>query len=351
MVQFNKNVQAIKYLREYQKAYFEVTKVKIPTRKEVQDNADKLVEKNDFLNKMMLLHHTNDKEYLKSHFIDGSTSEEDYVTELSNRVLNIIDPKIRDTISQIPVGLLPTNDFNASAIKTTSGDSIIVLNSGIISYTQIVIDSLLGTVLSPKICTHEEAISGIINWTSVFTSGKPLTGLTKPPSLTEPYSLALSVGIRDALYIFIIGHEYGHFLLKHHTVSKTIEKNIIPNKDIIPLQFYLQKQEHEYEADKIGFELCFDYCRYIYQGTDDIAYISIIFAIHILRLFEVFLDTNINSHPESLSRREKFEKLYFNCIYERTKKKITDMDNFMNIVHSNLVKIVDINSKNTQNKR
>lgn len=333
---FDSNISALNFLKEYQETYSSVTGLPyIIPQEEISKLCERLFENEEFVKKIKVKHNISTIEEFKKLFISPFSKEEDYLRHLSRQIVQFNNLENNYEIASIPVGTLPTNDFNASAIKTDNGERVIVLNSGIVVFMSEVINSFLGTLstsfLSP-LWTFNEAAVRIIQSTTAFSSGAAKFGLTQTPTFTNPELIMASGSIGDTARIFILAHEYGHFLLGHFDDSITKVRQLIPNSTSHPIEFYIQQQEQEFEADVKGFELCIEWCKKTHNGNYQIAYLSIILAFHLINLIEI--NTTISdealTHPPSSLRRKKFEDIYFDNFDEEIKSEINYLDDFMN---------------------
>ncbi len=334
----NSNDSAIEYLSKYQEAYSSVTGIryKIPG-KEITSIYDNSLINKVFLEQVRNKHQLNEEQF-KEKYLIPFLMEDDFIRHLAQQLVLYNDLSSNSSTAHIPVGTLPTLDFNAAAIKTNNGDRILVLNTGIVVFMSEVLNSFLGTLTTPflkPLWSQKEAAFRIIQWTIAVSTGTAKFGISKTPFFTDLNLMAASGSVGDNARIFILGHEYGHFFLNHLNDARTEIKQLIPTNDNYPIEYYIKNFVQEFDADMKGFEFCISWCKATHKGKYQVSFFSIIFVFHLLRLIEL---TTINSndeltHPPSLLRREKFEEKYYKEFDEETKYKISYLDNFMGFVY------------------
>lgn len=328
---------ALQFLRKYQEAYSSVTSLRYKiSKKEVAKNWDELLEDEELVKKFKHKHNLSSIEEIKK-LILSPVKEDDYIIHLSKQIVEYNKPFITSEIKNTPVGTLPTNDFNASAILTPNEEKVIVINSGIVAFLSEVINSFLGNIttsfLTPQ-WPFEEAAIRIIQWTKAIASGVAEFGLSKTPIFSDPTLMMASGSVNDTAQVFILSHEYSHFILGHFDDSSTIQRRLVPDKKYPTIEFYLRQQKQEFEADLKGVELTIEWCKKTHHGNYQITFLSVALIFHLLDLIELFGDTveEAMSHPPALIRRKSFEEHYQDQFDEEIIKEIDYLDSFMNKV-------------------
>jgi hypothetical protein len=334
---------AIKFLKGYQEAYASVTGLRynIPG-KEVLDNYEQIFKDELFVDTIKAIYQLGLEEFKQKYLVPFS-KEDDYINYLANQIIthnNIADHQIAD----VPVGTLPTNDFNAAAIKTDIGDRVIVLNTGTIAFMSEVLNSFLGTLptqYSAPLWTKQDAIFRIIQWTTAVSTGTAKFGISKTPTFTNPDLMGASGSIGDNARVFMLAHEYGHFIKGHLNDANTKSKLLVPDNKLPAIEFYIKDHEQEFEADLKGCELCIEWCKKTHKNGHQIAFFAIIFTFHLLKLVEIAGTSTDGelTHPPSDSRRKRFEERYFEEFDAQIKYEIGHLDYFMAEVYSYLERL------------
>ncbi len=335
------NSRAAAYLEKYQQAYAAITGLlqRVPQER-IADFYDDLLKDKDFLDQILKKEGVDATEF-RARFIQPYLSETDYLTRVAADLLTFNNLQH----IAVPAGVLPTMDFNASLVKSDEGERIVVLNSGIVAYMSQVINSFLATFTTPiskPIWRTEEAQINIIQWTIAVNTGKASLGLNKVPSFRNASLIGASGNLGDTARVFILAHEYAHLLLNHTSENATKIKNIVPGVPGFSIEYYIKKQEQEYEADQKGVALCIEWCKATHNGAYQVVFLAVILTYHLLRLQEVLtpVENDELTHPESILRRRQFEKNYGYMFDEQIKFEIRALDHFMEGVyrHADAVK-------------
>jgi hypothetical protein len=237
--------------------------------------------------------------------------------------------------------VLPTNDFNAAAVRTDAGLRVVVLNTGVVAYMSQVINSFLATFTTPTtapLWSPQEAHLNIVQWTVAMTTGKATLGIGKAPSFKDPQLIQASGNLGDTARIFILGHEYGHLILGHLDDTHIKVKQLIPGLNNFPVEYFVKQPVQEYAADEKGVELCLEWCKATHGGQYQVVFIAVVLTYHMLRLMELFSPSPPDelTHPLTSSRRKKFEARFEPMFDSQIKYEIAALDRFMEGVYGNV---------------
>lgn len=185
-----------------------------------------------------------------------TSTQEWFINNIRNPFIKNLPEDIRIKIQGIPIGVLPIGMFNAHAIKSPSGDPIVVINHGLMRLTayymetQFGIHTISGKVKEGEIIARmDEAYKFIIG--HVMTNGNlefPVNRIKM-----QPNTFALSLLYAMAIESFILGHELGHVFAGHLNADKVKSLDVIVGSNDIKLDFYEKIIEQEFEADQISW--------------------------------------------------------------------------------------------------
>lgn len=123
--------------------------------------------------------------------------------------------------------------------------------------------------------------------------------------------------IVDTQLLFIIAHEYAHFLLNHLDNNSLVEKNIYninhtdQRSQPITLKIYTQSQIKEFEADKFAIKILCD-------DDNNRKKIILLYTIYIMSFLDILASirsaikrnqSQTKTHPSPIERREKMMEL------------------------------------------
>jgi len=332
---------ALAYLRRYQEIYASVTGMRHEhPEQEITDKFEDLLKDKDFMTKVYAKEGLNEEEFKRKYLLPF-IKEGDYVGYLASQL--ILHNKLKDHASaSVPAGVLPTNDFNAAAIRTDTGLRVVVLNTGIVAYMSQVINSFLATFTTPlsqPLWSPQDAHLNIVQWSVAIATGNASLGIGKAPSFKDPQLMQASGNLGDTARIFILGHEYGHFILGHLDDAHVKVKQLIPGLHSLPVAYFVKQPEQEYAADEKGVELCLEWCKATHGGQYQVVFLAVVLTYHLLRLIEIFTPAKPPdelTHPGASLRRKRFEDRYASMFDAQIKYEIGALDKFMDGVYGNV---------------
>lgn len=229
-----------------------------------------------------------------SEFEAIGTSTEDLVTDFIKRLGSNYS-----NLSEIPVGTLPTWDFNAS-IRAPGGFQIIVLNWGLIqSLTHLTFATIQAVRSKSLTLIAETAVTCAIG---IRYGANALRWPALPDVPSELKSFADLQVTSEVL--FVLCHEFGHSLLGHLD-NPSIVRCSLAEKNPTIIEYYSHQQNKEFDADRKAIDL-------LQQGwgmAKDIAYGAVYRLFRLLRLYELMFPYRNApvSHPPALERWKRIE--------------------------------------------
>ena len=166
--------------------------------------------------------------------------------------LRLYPPAARVRLAEIPIAYLPANPFPEAFITKTPYGPIICFSDMHVHTTLDVFQSIVKAVQSfmtefskPQFTYAEAAqrVWYIAQW--VVNAGD--TSYPDRMGLEEMH-IDASDRINNCLQVFILAHEYGHFLCGHLSKDSLGKRNISTTEGR-NVDFYDHKLQHEFEAD------------------------------------------------------------------------------------------------------
>lgn len=275
-------------------------------------------------------------------------SGEEVVVEAHNRptrILNEIESILKGSeleLHQNPVlGYLPIMDFNACSTVAPNGDAIILID--------ILLRSVLQTFTSFLVYLGWEAqkvgntsripesilsiiVKGISSGFRVFLGYRDKEVRTDyeeawkwmlykvPPEIPETGDV-----LCDIIIIFIISHEYAHYVLGHVKPS-SIQCYKTP-KDQLPIELAMASQSQEKEADQLALEIfmrCHEQNSVFlpFQHIKKATYAPLLFfdIVSVVEATRCFRERPIKLHPPALERKELLYGKVLSCLNEDSKE-------------------------------
>lgn len=227
-----------------------------------------------------------------------------------------IDERYKKAIDEISFGTIFSDDPNGYCVKTVYGP-LIILSEALNKFFYF-----MNLGFYPFWHSEEKRISqktqqqalilGIRTMLSTEAFDFEMDPRGSPPEAIN--SELQEIGTAELL--FVIAHEYAHFLLNHLDDKNVISRVMaytLPSKSPFgqkAITVYNQSQEQEFEADSFAIEM-------LSGGDPSEKGDLLLFAITIMSYFDVFESlinqiknktTSIESHPTSYERRKRLAK-------------------------------------------
>lgn len=266
---------------------------------------------------------------------DSNSGQNENTEELQKAIhtaINYSPYKYRFT--SVPYfGQLPTGNLNAKILKVPKvNEYVVIFENQLYTYSMLI--SKLFAICLPMneygdlSYSHKEVFDNIVGNKVIirrFVNLIVTHVFEENISRAEPYLLSdnirgsVSNSINTTIELFILAHEYGHFL-GGHLLDENIEKTLIKSKEVEEVKL---NWDQEFEADKIGYDLTKG--ALIDNEWVD-ASITLFFGVlECLREAESIFDMKnnsegISSHPSSIERLSNLGLLNRNHDGTRTKQ-------------------------------
>jgi hypothetical protein len=182
-----------------------------------------------------------------------------FIDVLREMALTVMGPDHAD-VEQIPVGLLPTRELNASAIATPRGGVVIVLNHGLIAQLAYVCRCTLAFISwqsDDPFCREapQGAYAAALVGLAEYVNTSDLNCLARHkvalrfPSLSDYDEMTYTVS--QLAELFILLHEYGH-VVRGHLQTDTLRPAF--GVGLPDLQEYTNSEAQAFEADEYAIE-------------------------------------------------------------------------------------------------
>jgi hypothetical protein len=179
----------------------------------------------------------------------------EFINSLKQMALMVVEDD-REYLTSIPVGLLPSRELNACAIRTPSNGAVIILNQGVIGQLMYVCRCTLSFISwqsNTPFCRdasqgdYAKALIGLAKY--VMTGDSKYIVRFKDvlqfPSLSDYEETTIL--FCQLMELFILLHEYGH-VVKGHLNSASIRTAF--DGELPELQEYSKSEQQEFEADQ-----------------------------------------------------------------------------------------------------
>lgn len=194
-------------------------------------------------------------------------------------------------LEDIAIGVLPTGDVNAFAIRVPGGGDVIGFNYGLLSFL-LALDKLLmsraGVFSLEPLLTLDEVRDEARMLADAFKNRAELKR-----RLLAPRRMMMAASLSSAQIAFIVGHELGHVLMRHLEVDNTFESS----------------HEMEFAADARGAEMVIGtYLKNSDPLFGTVVHAATMAAPDIFFTYQAFafnLTTDSPTHPSALTRRER----------------------------------------------
>jgi hypothetical protein len=234
------------------------------------------------------------------------SNERDMMAYHARQLVEKLPHVFRSKLADIPVGTLPTIDFNATA-KSHFGDPYIVIRTGLISKLHIIAECFAATVrLSPgeppEMNVADAGVSVFRNMMAWLRNDARWLGSSEGSGVdVVSYERRGLVGtLTYHAQDFILGHEYGHILLGH------LSTNCEPSPGVSGLQRIVRSRDDEIAADKVGFEFATQSCRSMHNDIS-MGVLGVALTIQAFRLIEFFAPpSELSTHPSGSDRLSRF---------------------------------------------
>ena len=289
--------------------------IKLPTEYEIVANYDSIQYFADLIEKAIPAFRFGDK-----------TTNVEYTLKDLN--MNIVRPIF---------GTLPSRNLIAGAYSFDNGEYLIVFESGLFHFCNLLTKVIAQAFPYEKTenGVHQEFDEELVlektkNETQITTRFQELviayltTGFDKlPPPYPHDASYIMLAGhLREAMEVFILGHEYAHILLRHVESGKS-DKKILSSEDISNVVF---SWKQELDADGLGLPLMLLALKLKGRELDNISYsgAEAFFSGYeiiergkaILKYGSDYLywkhgkkDGRLSDHPSAETRRKNIRKL------------------------------------------
>ncbi len=214
-------------------------------------------------------------------------------------------------VAQIPVGFMPTGEFNAFAVKAPSGGHVVILNSGLESALQLVFHSYLAIATYPFDHAFDRShdildfVQSIVMVADSVATGTP-DGVVNMPTwdchekVLQDDTMLMFVLIAD---VFVMLHEYGHVVCGHLEGAATRRMLMGDSEEEVVLLSHTQ----EFEADEFAL-------RHLRNFSPAIPFAQIFYPVGV---FFRFLDLCEEiggrqpsvTHPPALQRWQRLKSL------------------------------------------
>src|SRR5687767_9784953 len=144
--------------------------------------------------------------------------EIDLVQHVANRLLTTITPALRGKLHEIPVGTLPTRDFNAASIRSPSGEPVAVIASGLSGTLFDIAAWYVAYVgfdgLPPEVSEADSSLK-IFELTMFHLTGSADWLPSERIHVKAPLRRNVIGAFWTNAMNFVLGHEYAHAVLGH----------------------------------------------------------------------------------------------------------------------------------------
>lgn len=183
-------------------------------------------------------------------------TEDDYVNEtILVPLLKGLPIDVRKKVSDTPFGTLPIRVVNAYAIRSPSGEPLVVIARGLMEIAYIFCEAQSSNAFIIQSKAHfntEERLNKIYHYILCYYAQKSCAAL--PTDLIEmpfPYLFAATM-ILIGMERFILAHEIGHIYSGH--LERAVIRDVKIRKDSdISTEFYEESWQDEFEADAIAW--------------------------------------------------------------------------------------------------
>ena len=302
---------------------------------ELDAHRNLLLQDDELVIQLMHKHGLKGRDEVKKIFDHPEGADDCHIQWMARQLLRCVLASDRSRLQDVPVGMLPTNDFNAHAIKSPSGEPIIVLRTGTVGLLHNAVVSFVKTIPTPTsapVWTKEQGAFWCLQWLGAYAFQKPVFGLEKMPPLRDPARIAHSGTLVDMALAFILGHEFGHLLLGHLKKSKIVQRSLVPDSGAPPVDFYAKDQQQEYDADVKGIELAIEFCKKHSNGSFQIVFLAVEMVYRLLHVLELLRPTDARTHPPAGLRRAAFEKRNGDVFDSEIKGEIAYLDEVFGVM-------------------
>lgn len=233
----------------------------------------------------------------------------DVMQMMSEKLVSTLSVELRESLSQIPVGVLPKLLFNAETVQAGDIGPIVVVSSGL---SAALLDIASWYVAATKIADLPAEVSEVeaafyIVKTLIFNiTGSRAWRPGKRPAPREPLRRNIIGGMWTNGLNFVLGHEYSHFILGH--LHETSIQYRTANDSLPPLEVWQRSHQMEFEADLKGAEISFEFAKSLHDGDILAGSLGIEVVLNIIHLLDELFGASGEgtSHPKGSERLERF---------------------------------------------
>lgn len=174
-----------------------------------------------------------------------------------NPFINSLPEDVNSKLKNICVGMLPTYKVNASALKSPSGEPLIVLHNQLLTILQQYneVQLISGKLMASKVASEQELGEKILKDTckeivKCFKYSTYMPRLKMLPATLSLEEYELSISKTFAQELFIILHEFAHIFLDHSYEVK--QKTLYFSSSECSIEEYVRRQKLELEADLLA---------------------------------------------------------------------------------------------------
>lgn len=175
---------------------------------------------------------------------------EQLYNKIAEEFLNLLSRDVREKLQDIYIGVMPTNNTNASTFKMPNGKPIITIDMQLMTAIQQYNEArmLFGKLINyNKEKAEDLLISSYKEIVKCFKYHNYLPKMSFLPNILTKEEIGLVIVTTYIQEMFIIAHEYAHIYLGHLDSVKNI--NLSYNNEQVNLDKYITNQKLELDAD------------------------------------------------------------------------------------------------------
>lgn len=244
---------------------------------------------------------------------------------LVNPILQVMDVSESSKLMSVPVGLLPTFDPNAWALRTPSGEHVVVLHWALLTLVSLYKETQFACFRAPEQAAIIESqchdyIACAFNATSVSTVPPPIPFQLSPEDFISAQIMAC------AGEIFIIAHELAHIVLGHTGQYITIPLKLKGKQEQVEKLNPRQQQELDADCQAIKW-----ICQFDRKSSNPIVHFAahapslaaeVLMMIHFVEKSLGTAPSPSSSHPSAIQR---LQNIHQKCAHLMDKE---DVENF-----------------------